>query len=810
MDTVQITGYMRDVAGNAVKGVGVDVYGLTPPWALHGSASTDATGRYALSLNRPKHLDVPIAYKGRPIYEGFELEVYSPTREWMPISCRLNTENSKVVEQDFTLQPAAVLKIKAYSPNGSQIEKFSQYEPSADRTWPVWTTGFDWKVVQSRFLAGQGIIMVNLGTTNVVNFPWNISGFGKVILRADDGGKGFVLARRGETMTINLNYELARTECRLLRESYERYLSEGYKFSKDLSTDIESAYGFLRKAESIADDVQRAYFADLCLNRTLWTAESLELERGLQDVEKNRKGDVALRIVDSKGTPIVGADIAISQVTHDFMFGVLVEGKADLRAYEKFIEAGINHVLLSFLWNQVEPSAGRYDFSRNPISEITSLRRKGIRLGGVGLIALEPGPSAWETGLLDLSFEQFKNKVYEHIYKVVNLYLGCVDYWCIVSNPYSEEQILGFVGEQRIDLIKTGAAAAKSADPRIQILVYVDNICGCLTANQLERNYKHSVDPYTCLFQLDTQGINHDGIALCLIYGSVDEFPETYAKYSSSETPQPFRDLASISRILDWYSTLSRPIYITEFNVPGSFRSNLGYWHRRSWDEELKVEWMKKFYTIAFSKPLVREITYRTARDQPYQTAQRGLLSASYAPRESFYALKRLITEDWTTRLNTKTDAEGRAEFRGFSGDYQITIKTGDSKINYTIHVYEGKSNVYMINLGRAKAEMAVTQAKEAVEKAKGEGRTIFLNRAESLLEDAGKALNREDYTQAMLLAEEANRAAGNALTWLLIPVIIAVTATALFCVGYILRKRLLAKRRRHTSANRTVLQPVR
>nr|MDO8134491.1 hypothetical protein [Candidatus Njordarchaeum guaymaensis] len=268
--------------------------------------------------------------------------------------------------------------------------------------------------------------------------------------------------------------------------------------------------------------------------------------------------------------------------------------------------------------------------------------------------------------------------------------------------------------------------------------------------------------------------------------------------------PDPFRDLASISRILDWYGTLSVPVHISAFHAPGDFKSNLGYWHRRNWDEELKTEWIQKFYTIAFSKALMRQITYWCAVDKPYQKAKLGLLDVTCSPRESFYALKRLIMENWTTRLNTTTDTNGQVEFRGFAGDYNVSVSTKDSTRNFTIHVDERKSNTYTLNLGRAKvegvdrpkAEQAIFQAGEAVSRAKAEGRTIYLDRAENFLEDARKALIEENYTQAILLAEEAKYAADNAVTWIVIPAILASAGGAL-SASVILYRRTRAKKRK-------------
>jgi len=138
--------------------------------------------------------------------------------------------------------------------------------------------------------------------------------------------------------------------------------------------------------------------------------------------------------------------------------------------------------------------------------------------------------------------------------------------------------------------------------------------------------------------------------------------------------------------------------------------------------------------------------------------------------------------------LSMKTDANGGVQFRGFAGNYTITIRTKNGTLNSTIHVSEQASQSFTINLGKANAEHAITKATEAVSKAKTEGRTILLDRAESLLKESQKALSEENYGQAAVLAEEANQAANNAVTWLVIPVT-AVVGAVLFAV-VLLRKR--------------------
>jgi len=714
-DQVQITGHVYDVEGNPVKDVYVEVYSLTPPWISYGHRSTDAKGYYAFSLERPRRIEAsefPPFYKGRPIYEGYRMHAGRPVVEgrWTVVVDRetvVNTEGRNSIRKDFIMEPAGVIKLRAYCANGTAIKTFMPPEGISqwweDPMYPAYTTDLNWRTFRSAFIPDQALFLVRLTTPIVLNLPWDVPGFGKVILRVDNGGQGFIFTRAGETITINLNYELARTECRLLTESHMRYLDEGYSFSKDLPIHVQSARELLDKATQATNEIQEAHFADLCLNQTLWAIESLEYERALQDIEKYRKGNVALRIVDENGEPMRNSDVRISQVSHDFLFGT-ADGPFDPYAYQLLANAGMNYVLLGFAWDQTEPSLGEYNFARNPVYQVDHLRNTGIRIGGECLIILEPGPNTYGTGLLNLSLDDLRKKIYEHVHKIVSTYSEYVDYWIVYHNPHLQYHCLGFTREQIVDLIKCGVKAIRDADPTSEILVFFDHPCNFLTGIAYQgSDDSFTADSHSFFSYLKQCGIGDLGIALWMTYGSVFESPPVavYTEYIGEKVPYPFRDLASISRILDWYDTLSVPVHITAFNAPGNYTSPLGYWRTRSWDEDLKTEWIEKFYTIAYSKSHVREITYYFSKDESFATAETGLLSASYVPRESFYAMKRLITENWTTRLNMKTDVNGQIEFRGFAGDYDITVSAQDLTKNFTIHVFEGESKAYQIKFDR-------------------------------------------------------------------------------------------------------------
>ena len=103
---------------------------------------------------------------------------------------------------------------------------------------------------------------------------------------------------------------------------------------------------------------------------------------------------------------------------------------------------------------------------------------------------------------------------------------------------------------------------------------------------------------------------------------------------------------------------------------------------------------MRDFYTIAFSKPLVREIGWSYGvSDEDSFIISGGLLDAYLKPKPAYYALQDLINS-WTTTGTGKTDDNGEFEFRGFAGDYEVTLETTSGQsLKTTVHVYEQQTH---------------------------------------------------------------------------------------------------------------------
>ena len=106
-----------------------------------------------------------------------------------------------------------------------------------------------------------------------------------------------------------------------------------------------------------------------------------------------------------------------------------------------------------------------------------------------------------------------------------------------------------------------------------------------------------------------------------------------------------------------------------------------------------------KFYRVCFAHPAVRAITWWDLSDQDAWLAGGGMLRADMSPKPVYNALKRLIHQEWTTRLAAASDAAGQVALRGFCGRYRVTVETPERKTEREIHLEKGPPREIVIAL---------------------------------------------------------------------------------------------------------------
>lgn len=76
-----------------------------------------------------------------------------------------------------------------------------------------------------------------------------------------------------------------------------------------------------------------------------------------------------------------------------------------------------------------------------------------------------------------------------------------------------------------------------------------------------------------------------------------------------------------------------------------------------------------------------------------------GLMRFDLTPKPSYYALKKLIQEEWHTEEMLETNKEGKMAFKGFYGTYDLEIEVDGIKINRTIELKKNGINQFTIEV---------------------------------------------------------------------------------------------------------------
>ena len=129
-------------------------------------------------------------------------------------------------------------------------------------------------------------------------------------------------------------------------------------------------------------------------------------------------------------------------------------------------------------------------------------------------------------------------------------------------------------------------------------------------------------------------GINFDAFGLAMRFGR-------------DESGMHIRDMMQISSILDSFVPISRPMYITNVEVPGRnvpgpwAAENAGAWHNL-WDQAGQSEWLDQFYRIALSKSCFDGVIYSSFADvKESPLPESGLLTVELSSKEAYATLKK-------------------------------------------------------------------------------------------------------------------------------------------------------------------------
>ncbi len=379
-------------------------------------------------------------------------------------------------------------------------------------------------------------------------------------------------------------------------------------------------------------------------------------------IEKNRKAEAKIRVVDAEGRPVPNARLTVEQTGHDFLFGANIFGfdryrsEAQNAAYKQRFEELLNYATVGFYWRWYEQERGQPNYEYTD-KVVVWCREHGIRMKGHPLLwADEAGIPVWSQGQPSPEVQR------QRVEEIMHRYQGRIEFWEVVNEP---SHLPGL----KID---DPYRWARQADPNAFLIV---------------NDYHVLPDGGPAFFKLVAEAkqnsVPFDGIGIQAHEPRTMRFP-----------------LDRVQQVLDHYATLGKELHITEFEPAGSGQKITGSHRQGTWDEAAQAEYAVKFYRACFAHPAVRAITWWDLGDRGSFIPGGGMLREDLSPKPVYEQLKRLIHDEWKTRASGTTDGGGRFGFRGFLGTYKVVVDAAPGKtIEKQFHLEKGKANELTVSL---------------------------------------------------------------------------------------------------------------
>ncbi len=662
-ETASLQGRIVDRDGRPVAGAYVNI--SDAQYRTLGGAYSDADGAYAVKVETSSRYHT---WVGKT--EGYLFGYIPQSRE---------TKGEAV---DFRLSPGANIVIAAYDAAGTRLDNAQFLKETASRVFLTTMTGARGQGTLSAVHSPRSnwewdkaspALVVVPGARYRILVQWEVPGVGKLLFRLDNDGAGYSVAKAGGRLELDLNQELASSALAALRRDHG-----SARAAARSEYHLRLGQAALHQAKPDRALAVREFARSLALS--LAAHEDAKLARARRDIERYRKGEVTVTVVDAIGQPVRNATVTYRQTRNDFDFGANPlgpDGGYDPKIATLMRDAGINQTYLTARWGQIEKQEGVFDWSnidgyQDPAAQL----KQNFHLLGALSLWFSPMSDFSPAYLQSAGPGQLRRAVYRYGHALARRYAGRVHVWELNEFNLEGANALHLDPDQRAEIGRVFARAVKDADPDAQILN------GSLA---LPYDVPDSPDFYDYL----RAGAPTDIVGLELYQAGV----------TTDGTRVVGLDLVAIDRLLDRYGSLGKPLLVKEFSVPSAQSTGSSWWHR-PWDQAQQAKFATGVYTLAFSKPLARGITWSWGiGDADAYIHDGGLLDRDLKPKKAYFALKALLAS-WRSHGRQTTNRNGQIRIRGFGGAYRLGVAVNGRPVaRAALHVTEQTSKQLVIRL---------------------------------------------------------------------------------------------------------------
>lgn len=375
-------------------------------------------------------------------------------------------------------------------------------------------------------------------------------------------------------------------------------------------------------------------------------------------IEKHRKADFKLRLVDAKGKPIPNAKVKLAQTRQLFRWGSAVpasritEDKPENVRFRAEFERLFNTAVFEndLKWDNKNPRKTEQALEALKWFEARDIEVRGHTLVWGSRKYLPPeAAAAWD------DTEKLRGLVRARVREQATAFKGRLYVWDVVNEAFQNTELWEKLGwDEFANVYKI----AREVDPNVK-LAYNDY-------NISNENQNPQVNKYQRVRVAELIQILRDAGAPIDVYGD------------QAHMGLPLTAPARMVEIWQEVAKLGLPIEITEFDV-GVI------------NDEIHGKYVEGSLIAAFSVPQIQTFMLWGFWENSHWRATEGgaMFLADWSKRPAQIAYEKWVLDKWKTNATLQTDTNGVVQTRGFLGDYELTIEQN------------GKSQTSPLSLGK-------------------------------------------------------------------------------------------------------------
>ncbi len=425
------------------------------------------------------------------------------------------------------------------------------------------------------------------------------------------------------------------------------------------------------------------------------------------NIEKYRKGNMTISVVDKNGKAVPNARIKVKQIKHEFRFGANLfmldefETEEKNKLYRKYFKDVFNMATLPFFWNAIEEIKGQqryakdsYKFYRRPPIDLCMeyCEQQGIEPREHSL-AFDQTYPLWLKGA---SIETVKVELERRYKEISERYASKMRTIEVTNEMYWGEGVTEFYTHP--SFLEWAYKTADKYFPNNELSINEGTAESWLYECKCVAPYY----AYTEAIMLKGARIDAMGMQFHMFYSREEELERSKKLYNP----------VHLYNQMNLYSNLVDNLQITEITIPAYSNNSI--------DEEIQAQIIEYLYTVWFSHPKMEQIIYWNLVDgyayihNPDKIPEKirksqgnmtigenvyygGLLRFDMTPKPAYNVIYDLIHNKWNTKLDLKVNSQGYVDFRGFYGDYEIEVTNDDKKVIKMVKLSSKKENNFTI-----------------------------------------------------------------------------------------------------------------